>query len=692
MTSLLKIKDPEEKIWTNYVLLESQKIIGPDLPSLFARGKFRLLLEILSKRNITTFNAVERAILGLTLIESLQLGPGLREISVACETCPIEHKDLIYVFLLLGFLKSKLNSDVALMMHKIETQNELAGFLEKLTQLKDFKEEFVPLPSEDLDDELADVNSFKSRLIRYKKITDPAIVNDTMFQNIDGLYLAVMDLMPLESAASEFSNQTSFSLTTLYEHSYRLGAENELLISKLFQLKDGTGSEEDEEENRQLLTMVMDMTSLTALVKFVKVETVCQFFTLSQGSLRELDPCRRQFDMLVTLCSRISQIVHRNHFSSSTEDPTSNDAAYIIDTFSYENIRSFMLLSAYTLSQVDPENREHEFQIANIDRMITLIMRQSNSIDTANERLLGRLETYFLVLGNLKYLKLHHMIYSKHEGSITEVDSDIEELIEEIIRMYILVINTKPLDDFGVFPIYDAILTLLSLYGGISMKTIWAFNFFKTFRKLRSSNRESIDARSYTMPRGLLRMVEENRRHVDDLVAVESRLKAAEKSVIFTNKSMKRFSLTPVFDLKWDENADGELKFNWTKRIEKRNQDHDHYKDDKDIGNVLIRFYFSSLKDDLKLNNPEAIEAIRDHLNLKLGLKHIKMVIVIVPTYIADVPPTSRYFHMSESSSSISTCSMHFSAHSWAKSTNNTNPISKNKAPLKTETYLDQKM
>lgn len=579
-----------------------------------------MLQQKLSEIDHFRIKPINRALLGLTLIERGVIGPGLRQLGLSCEICQVEQKGVMMVFFLLGLWKARKCSTVSFIMERMENDREYEDLRKVLLKVRKinveqsltefFSEEDQPVQDSYLTKEKG---SLKARLIKYSMINVRDIAETILEEGftetgLDLLYKSVTELMPLVSALELTELKP---LLFMYEEELLKGKEdiiNEILETKLVRKdKKNLKDQVTEVEFRNLF----------------QVKTLTSFLFLYEGKFIK---ARISLNFLIDIYLQIIRKV-----DISTDDKT----------YGYENIRSLILLSSYCLShESGPCDVYRHFcndkRFSDLETSLKLILHYSDKMNTFHERKLGRLEIYFLVLGNLNFEIFLHQNIQKSKDSCQEEESN-KELLINAMRHYVLVINTKPLDDSSVFPVYDAILTLLVLFGGLSIRSIWAFSFFKTLRKIRCTSVEMIDIKNYELPQTMVKFVEDNREIVQSLLNKEKRLTNREKQALFQSKSCEQMRFLPLTRILRDETTNSLKIFD----VKLKSGDHFHsnsktdilsssqssvdmdassqeetieIEDSIDVGDELIIHYIKTLKEQTQLNDRQFLEKIDQYL------------------------------------------------------------------------------
>jgi hypothetical protein len=137
-------------------------------------------------------------------------------------------------------------------------------------------------------------------------------------------------------------------------------------------------------------------------------------------------------------------------------------------------LRSIYLLYAHSLLQC---NSTDGGRLSMVEDLIEIIAELSDFIDTRIEHEFGRLAYYFQIIGDL-YLERSIFLVKPVSGTSFYAS---KESLRESIRKFIILSTIKLNDDSTIRQVYDIILALLGLHGGICLKTLWLFNFLKEF-------------------------------------------------------------------------------------------------------------------------------------------------------------------------------------------------------------------
>ncbi|KAH3664395.1 hypothetical protein WICMUC_005780 [Wickerhamomyces mucosus] len=528
----------DDLFWERYILHQDADVLGFEICNAYKSKNYQFIIYKIKSdySKIQNIPPIERSMLGLSLVKLGNISEGLRELSLAYELIPKSksyEEFLISIHLLLGFSLAGEREIVESLYTTIKLSNHHKTYLE-LSRIQSM------IPNDDISNDFTinyggfqrliippinylDENSLKGRLIRYHKIILKAsdLLLETETQDLDWIFNSIIDLMPLPSLEPIFRAK-----------------------SKIFEIEDqwfstNLNSPFIKIDELDRLKILKTDENLIELNKIMKIKTITSFILLHEKLYNQ---AHNGFKWVLNLYSNVLKKLFKNDYNILEK------YEILKNTFSTESMRSINLLSAYSMMN-EPNNNIHHIINSNninstnsgssisnnfimkIDHYLSNIINLSDGITTEEERKTGKLEHYFLIIASLYFEKI--IITSNNENQMKFMN--LMEL-EGIIRKLIIVSTLKLNDDSYNIQIYDFLITALLLYGGLNIRTVWAFNFFKNSFKLNLSINESLLPKlDYKLCDFIEEFISSSQTLRKSFECKELPLKDEEKQILFSN-------------------------------------------------------------------------------------------------------------------------------------------------------------
>lgn len=119
--------------------------------------------------------------------------------------------------------------------------------------------------------------------------------------------------------------------------------------------------------------------------------------------------------------------------------------------------------------------------LLDLDFQTSRILHCSLRFNIPQERLNGKLESFFLTMGFLlqKRAVLSSEIIAPGKIKLNQND------LEEMVRNFIVLSTLLPVDDCNITRVYDDLLTAILFHGSLHIKVLWCFKFLRDYLTLQ---------------------------------------------------------------------------------------------------------------------------------------------------------------------------------------------------------------